>query len=652
VSVSVHLPAFSVWGAMHETTVQPNNYRHCPFVTYPGSPVLVTMTSVAFPKSIFSELAANLPRHACRTGESITMSSNKGMWIGFRSAIPGIAFLLTVTLGGVGTAMAATTHYIAANGSDANNGISTATPWAHAPGMPNCAGNCASYQPAAGDSIIFRGGDTWHFGNSSATPYTGGTWSWNWNGSSTNCDVTSSGGSTSGCIYVGVDQTWFSGGSWSRPIMNADNGLTPNPGVWGDTVASCSYQIGTHNQMLNAGNTDVIFDNFEWTGLCEGTGPSDFKHSMIEDASQTGHNQYSNMYAHGFTHVAFGASSGCNGATTTCFNMFFIHGQGLSHSTIGPYNVCDGSDSDPGGFGCVNATATTVIYNIFRNNAQVIWGSCHNDHDNIVENIYGTGDGSAHGNLWECNSSTSDAIHVFYNNIIRNNTGFAHAGSADTKFDWCSNGTSTYYEFNNVMYNVGAGNYWNTYTGGLCSASPSPQFLFNNTFDSSNTGAAIECNTGLTIVNNHFITNGAITNSTGNGACASVTNNTVQTVSVAEQATQEFFSSVTNTCSNDPNAPCSPISTSATVGAGINETNTYCSALAASSDPAITIAGTACQNATGNGCAYSTSNHTVSCPRNALTPRPGTGAWDNGAWAYNSGDQPPSPPSGLTAVVH
>ena len=38
------------------------------------------MTSVAFPKSIFSELAANLPRHACRTGESITMSS-KGTWL-------------------------------------------------------------------------------------------------------------------------------------------------------------------------------------------------------------------------------------------------------------------------------------------------------------------------------------------------------------------------------------------------------------------------------------------------------------------------------------------------------------------------------------------------------------------------------------------
>ena len=38
------------------------------------------MTSVAFPKSIFSELAANLPRHACRTGESITMSSKRS-WL-------------------------------------------------------------------------------------------------------------------------------------------------------------------------------------------------------------------------------------------------------------------------------------------------------------------------------------------------------------------------------------------------------------------------------------------------------------------------------------------------------------------------------------------------------------------------------------------
>lgn len=61
------------------------------------------------------------------------------------------------------------TYFIAANGSDSNNGSSKTTPWLHAPGMPNCTGKCASTTPKPGDQFIFRGGDTWHFGNSSAS---------------------------------------------------------------------------------------------------------------------------------------------------------------------------------------------------------------------------------------------------------------------------------------------------------------------------------------------------------------------------------------------------------------------------------------------------------------------------------------------------
>ena len=58
--------------------------------------------------------------------------------------------------------------YIAANGSDSNNGTSEATPWLHAPGMTSCTGSCASNAPSGGTGYIFRGGDTWHFGTSLA----------------------------------------------------------------------------------------------------------------------------------------------------------------------------------------------------------------------------------------------------------------------------------------------------------------------------------------------------------------------------------------------------------------------------------------------------------------------------------------------------
>ena len=154
------------------------------------------------------------------------------------------------------------TLYIAANGSDANNGTSKSTPWVHAPGMPNCTGSCAAHTPVAGDKFIFRGGDSWHFGNSGAIPYTGGAWDMhNWNGNETNCVYE---GVQTGCIYYGVDLTWFTGASWVRPILNADN--VPSTSL----VASCAHQIagGVSSNQLTILGTASILDNFEMLGLC------------------------------------------------------------------------------------------------------------------------------------------------------------------------------------------------------------------------------------------------------------------------------------------------------------------------------------------------------------------------------------------------
>jgi hypothetical protein len=104
----------------------------------------------------------------------------------------------------------ATTYYIAASGSDSNNGTSKTTPWLHAPGMTNCSATCASATPQAGDSFVVRGDDTWHYGNSSLTPYVGGTsphWNWGWAGSSGNGKFDGSAGAIvkTSCIYIGSD---------------------------------------------------------------------------------------------------------------------------------------------------------------------------------------------------------------------------------------------------------------------------------------------------------------------------------------------------------------------------------------------------------------------------------------------------------------
>jgi hypothetical protein len=84
------------------------------------------------------------------------------------------------------------------SGNDSNNGTSKTTPWKNAPGSSAFTG---TYSHQAGDHLIFKGGVTWP---------------------STEFPITDSSGGTSGNPdYYGVDQTWYSGASWTRPIWDA-----------------------------------------------------------------------------------------------------------------------------------------------------------------------------------------------------------------------------------------------------------------------------------------------------------------------------------------------------------------------------------------------------------------------------------------------
>ena len=122
-------------------------------------------------------------------------------------------------------AASATTYYIDYTaGSDSNNGTSKTTPWQHMPGMASCTGTCASTKPAAGDRLILKGGVTWP---NSAFPIM-----WTWSGTS------------SAAIYVGVDSTWYSGSSWTRPIFNAQGSNQQRAGATETTQAEAGARCG------------------------------------------------------------------------------------------------------------------------------------------------------------------------------------------------------------------------------------------------------------------------------------------------------------------------------------------------------------------------------------------------------------------------
>jgi len=95
--------------------------------------------------------------------------------------------------------LSATTYYVDfATGADTNNGTSKVTPWKHAKGMLGCTNLCNSTAILPGDSVILKGNVTW--------PNASLGWLINYSGNASSTPVGCSG---AGCVYVGVDQTWF-----------------------------------------------------------------------------------------------------------------------------------------------------------------------------------------------------------------------------------------------------------------------------------------------------------------------------------------------------------------------------------------------------------------------------------------------------------
>lgn len=97
---------------------------------------------------------------------------------------------------------AATTYYIDfVGGNDANNGLSKVAAKKRHPFMAGYSG--PAYSHSAGDQFIFKGGTTWPR-------------------SCFQMRVNQGGSSSSVRDYYGTDQTWYSGGSWTSPIFDAE----------------------------------------------------------------------------------------------------------------------------------------------------------------------------------------------------------------------------------------------------------------------------------------------------------------------------------------------------------------------------------------------------------------------------------------------
>jgi hypothetical protein len=485
------------------------------------------------------------------------------------------------------------TYYISKSaGSDTNTAAqaqSKSTPWAHLPGMPSCTSNCASYTPVAGDSFILKGGDTWVASDLDV-------W-WQWAGSS------------SAGIYIGVDQTWYSGSSWTRPI-------------WTCGGAACSYTLNGNGFYTDyAGVQYVTVDNIEMTGLAWTSSYTPNYFSIYGS-----HNTFEHMYIHGWSHCSY--ASGCTEgpaafASSTCcggglFNVF-------------QNNVIDGTDTDQQSLSAFFGSGLHDIHgNMMKYVSNGLEGSADTIHDNWcgpVNVSFATG---AHQNCFQQQAPVDSTNTTIYNNVA---TGVVNGGIIKfwTMQSAVNNGSLNTYVFNNVMFANDPGN-----DVDICQLGTNcgTHYFFNNTFECGQDSSTDSCSSpgggGPTTVvywaNNHCITSGTCFNNLGTNVTATLTTNLTQSVSAA--SLQGYASTSTDAFQPTTGG-------GSTVGGGTNY-QSYCNNI----NGFDTVAGAACQNTTGYGCSYITSNHTVSCPSLAVSPRSATGAWSIGAYQ--------SAPSGCT----
>jgi hypothetical protein len=162
----------------------------------------------------------------------------------------GILALFALFPGGV---WAATYYFDYASGSDSNSGTSKSSPWKHHPYMPGWSGN---YSHSSGDHFIFKGGVTWPSSNFPVSIQNGGA--------SSNPD------------YYGVDQSWYTGSAWTRPVMD------------GGYVSDDLFQLGSLS--------NITIDNLELKRItCTGN----FGSGLI-DGGAVSNILIKNCYLHGW----------------------------------------------------------------------------------------------------------------------------------------------------------------------------------------------------------------------------------------------------------------------------------------------------------------------------------------------------------------
>lgn len=291
------------------------------------------------------------------------------------------------------------TYYIDfASGSDSNNGTSKSTPWKRHPDM---AGWSGSYSHAAGDQYIFKGGVTWDQSCFTMT-------------------LQGSGSASAGNDYYGVDKSWYTGSSWSRPVWDR------------------AYTLSA-TDLLNLGNTSYItIDNIEIkrlnTSVTDGIG-------LINSGGGGGvQTTIKNCYIHGWrtSSSSDGAHGGIIGRTYSASTTWIIDNTEIENS--------ENASIQKGG---IAARCVAVFQNgckIHDNSSAILF--CLDFNGSYLYNI--TGD--PFDGVYHCNGIYMDPVSMSQKQgYIRNSYLHDTAGGANMAYTNVRGG-ATITMYNNVLY--------------------------------------------------------------------------------------------------------------------------------------------------------------------------------------------------------
>ncbi len=395
-------------------------------------------------------------------------------------------------------------------GADANAGTSTGAPWKHHPFFQGWTG---TYNHAVGDCFYFKGGVTWDSSN------------WRLN--------ITSGGGTSNQDYYGPDptHTWFTGGSWSRPIWDYGAAVLPS---------------GTGGNMVNYNVDHVIIDNIEVIRMfCDSTHASTLFSTNAKNDLHMNRN-----YVHNFRPIS---SAGCGTSADGPHIKIAAAGCCATNTGFFTFNVVDGSDGTTGIGGYITEVLRDNLYGL------VVWHNVIHDvcsavnisqaHSVSYNLIYKVGPWS--GAPFNCSSGSSvsahpDGIQLDQWADIHDNVLFDVTGEV---INFVPNVGNDSHIYNNVCY---LGTPACILVGNVSGTNPGNTYLWNNTLSCGDVvnNVCIRVGSATTtlveIHNEHHITVGGGTGICINAApindasCASVTtfnytaaDNTFQTYAAA-----------------------------------------------------------------------------------------------------------------------